>query len=575
MSLNFYCEEEANNREESANKYKNLFTDFEKNPPSFSESLTQMYTSSGLNNNKVKDLTADILNQCKQRIDSNFEKIRKKYANITKEDAYIICSYTCESKEMGYSPYRILNQNLVLDDRRNGVRNISKYLYLILKALRKLPRYYPKNKHLYRCLTVKVKLNQDPNNKNFIPYTGGNIKTFWGFTSTTTDAVTSYSFLKGTEKAKTGTIFVIGGDIWGYDIEVFNYFHEKEILLEPERKVKIDNALPPVNGIIYINCSILKSNLILTNEKITEPKIQVPTKIPEPKKKEPPKPPEKEKKTPTILAQPPLPKGPYPIKTILHPTGDDFDFLMGDYNHDGYLDLFCIKKRNTGSKCLEVHILSGKSNYQEWLLQTKTPHPEVDEKTTFLLGDYNLNGKLDLYCIQKRGHPSGKIYLNILKGSSEFKEWIMNVGTCFDSVDDSVDFAIGDFVGDRRPDLYCIKKTQKNYPKVGVVIIKAKDNYQSLLMDTGTILDKSIGDDFFGLTDYVGHGKRDLYVIKRSPKWIGFNVVDGTPEKLFQTYLMETGFPFSADKNCIFIVAGQKVLVVKKNGNDCTEVHLL
>ena len=98
MSLNFYCEEEANNREESANKYKNLFTDFEKNPPSFSESLTQMYTSSGLNNNKVKDLTADILNQCKQRIDSNFEKIRKKYANITKEDAYIICSYTCESK---------------------------------------------------------------------------------------------------------------------------------------------------------------------------------------------------------------------------------------------------------------------------------------------------------------------------------------------------------------------------------------------------------------------------------------------------------------------------------------------
>ena len=153
-----------------------------------------------------------------------------------------------------------------------------------MKALRKLPRYYPKNKLLYRCLTVNVKLNQDPNNKNFIPYTGGNIKTFWGFTSTTTDAVTSYSFLKGTEKAKTGTIFVIGGDIWGYDIEVFNYFHEKEILLEPERKVKIDNALPPVNGIIYINCSILKSNLILTNEKISEPKIQVPTKIPEPKK---------------------------------------------------------------------------------------------------------------------------------------------------------------------------------------------------------------------------------------------------------------------------------------------------
>ena len=39
--------------------------------------------------------------------------IKNKYENITKEDAYIICSYTCELKERKYSPYRILNQNLV------------------------------------------------------------------------------------------------------------------------------------------------------------------------------------------------------------------------------------------------------------------------------------------------------------------------------------------------------------------------------------------------------------------------------------------------------------------------------
>ena len=94
-------------------------------------------------------------------------------------------------------------------------------------------------------------------------------------------------------------------------------------------------------------------------------------------------------------------------------------------------------------------------------------------------------------------------------------------------------------------------------------------------MDTGSILDTSKGDDFYGITDYVGHGKKDLYVIRRSPKWIGFGVVDGTCEKLFQTFLMDTGFPFCADKNCSFIVVGQKVLVVKKNGNNCTEVHLL
>ena len=66
---------------------------------------------------------------------------------------------------------------------------------------------------------------------------------------------------------KTSTIFSLGGDIWGYDIELFNCFHEKEILLEPERKFIINNVLPPINGIIYITCSILDSPLIIDNNR--------------------------------------------------------------------------------------------------------------------------------------------------------------------------------------------------------------------------------------------------------------------------------------------------------------------
>ena len=232
--------------------------------------------------------------------------------------------------------------------------------------------------------------------------------------------------------------------------------------------------------------------------------------------------------------KPILPPGPYPIKTILHSTGNNFEFLMGDYNHDGYLDLYCIKKWSTGSKSVEVHILSGKSNYKKWLLQTKTPHPEVDEKTTFLLGDYNRDGTLDLYCVQKRGNPSGKIYLNILKGSSKYTEWIMNVATCVNEVGNNVDFDIGDFVGDNMPDLYCIKNNKKGPIKVDITIIKAKDNYQSLLMETGSYLDIGGDNCSFGIIDYVGHGKKDLYSIKRGNHNIGFKVVDGTCEKLFQ-----------------------------------------
>ena len=144
MSLDFYCEEEENNREESINKYKNIFINYENNPPSFQEALIQMFESCELDKNKIKELSDDIQNKCKRRIEPEFDLIRKKYENITKEDAYIICSYTCESKEKKYSPYRILNQNLASDDLKNSINNISKYLYIFFKSFKKIAKILSK-----------------------------------------------------------------------------------------------------------------------------------------------------------------------------------------------------------------------------------------------------------------------------------------------------------------------------------------------------------------------------------------------------------------------------------------------
>ena len=264
MSRNFYTEDEMKKREESINRYKSLFTDFDKNTPSLADALNQMFKASNLEEKKVNEFTKDIIKKCKSRIDPDFKKLKEKYENITEEDAYIICCYTCESEDRKYSPYRLLNQSLVSNNRENGVGNVSKYLYLFLKSLRKLPRFKPKDGMLYRCLTVHVSLVDDEKKKDVVPYKIGNIKTFWGFTSTSPDPNLTYTFLKG-EQMKTGTVFSLSGDVWGYNIEPFNFFKEKEILLEPERKFKILNALPPVNGIINITCEILKTNLILND----------------------------------------------------------------------------------------------------------------------------------------------------------------------------------------------------------------------------------------------------------------------------------------------------------------------
>ena len=268
MSLDFYCKEEDDIREESINRYRNLFINYDTKTPSLVEALEQMFKSSNLDKKKIDELIFDMINQCSTRIDPDFENIQSKYRDITKEDAYIICSYTCESIDRAYSPYRLLNRSLVANNREYGVNNISKYLYIFLKSLRKLPRYYPENNLLYRCLTIQVDLSQKEDNKS--SYRIGNKKTFWGFTSTSTNPNTTYNFLKKkdneSEAIKTGTIFILSGDVWGYNIEPFNFFHEKEILLEPERKYTITNILPPLNGVISINCDILKTNLVLSDK---------------------------------------------------------------------------------------------------------------------------------------------------------------------------------------------------------------------------------------------------------------------------------------------------------------------
>ena len=113
-----------------------------------------------------------------------------------------------------------------------------------------MPKYYPEKKVLYRSLTCQVNLSGGNEDKNTVAYTYGNKKTFWGFTSTSTDPNVAYSFLKDTvnevnEKVamKTWTVFALSGDVWGYDIELFNYYHEKEILLEPERKFIVTEIL--------------------------------------------------------------------------------------------------------------------------------------------------------------------------------------------------------------------------------------------------------------------------------------------------------------------------------------------
>lgn len=271
MSKNFYDKNEGIENDESINKYKELFTDYISNPPTLDESLEQIFISGGLDIGKVNEFIKQLRKDCENRLNDTWKEIKKNNPSLTYEQAIIISTYTCEAIDPEYSPFRILNRNLVSENRKEGLKKVSKYFYLLLTTLRLLPRYYPpsSNNYLYRCIDKKVNLMIDPENEKVVPYIRGKNKTFWTFTSTSPNFKKSTDFLginnkiKSENEFKIGTIFSISGKVWGYDITLFNVFEENEVLLEPERKYYIENHFPEQNELIYVFCQIKDTRIVL------------------------------------------------------------------------------------------------------------------------------------------------------------------------------------------------------------------------------------------------------------------------------------------------------------------------
>ena len=152
------------------------------------------------------------------------------------------------------------------EKREEAIKQISKYLFIFLKSLRKLDFFYPKGKYMYRCINKKVNLNKDNSNNYMISYLKGNIKVFWGFTSITSNVNMNYKYKGKVKEIEKGTIFDLYGNIWGYDISLFNSLVEEHKILEPEWESLVMNSISSCNSnkdLIHIRCKLEKCPSIL------------------------------------------------------------------------------------------------------------------------------------------------------------------------------------------------------------------------------------------------------------------------------------------------------------------------
>ena len=200
--------------------------------------------------------TAELVSEACTFAGKNAEKKGNLFEGFTAEDAAAVALYTYDLGHGGFenNPYRLLNKALT-GTTNEGLRKVRGLLYLVMCALRKLPRV--RGETLYRGVRSAVDNSE---------YKVGSVITFQGFSSTSTNMNTVKNFLLSVDdmdngKKSTGTLFVIE-DGWGYDIQPYSLFpNEREILLEPGMYFCVQSVI--VSDLTIVNMKMMDVHVIL------------------------------------------------------------------------------------------------------------------------------------------------------------------------------------------------------------------------------------------------------------------------------------------------------------------------
>lgn len=174
--------------------------------------------------------------------------------------------------------------------------------------------------------------------------------------------------------------------------------------------------------------------------------------------------------------------------TALHQTDNTWDFVAGDYNRDGVTDLIGLKKSATGSKSTEIHIMNGATNYKTWLKQTGTALEQTGDNFDFQAGDYNRDGVLDLFCIKKSETGSKSTEVHVLDGATNFQSFILQTKTVLEETKSGWDFLMDNYTSSNPTGIISLKESNTGTNTTEAHIFNGGINYQGFSLQTGSVL---------------------------------------------------------------------------------------
>lgn len=223
-------------------------------------------------------------------------------------------------------------------------------------------------------------------------------------------------------------------------------------------------------------------------------------------------------------------------RTSIGPTTDParHEHKFADFNGDGVADLYLFDRADRGQ--IAVHVLDGKSNFQEFLVRSLMPLP-ANPRYRLDAADYNGDGRAEVYAVDT--DDAGMTSVHVLSATSSFKTFLLQTKSVIHETGSDVwAHAVADFDGDRRADLYVFHKNDAD--RTAVHVIDAASGFRQYTLHTRTALPALQGTDW-GLDagDFDGDGRAEVYAI--DPADGGRTAVHVlSPTKNFQEFTLQT-----------------------------------
>lgn len=180
-------------------------------------------------------------------------------------------------------------------------------------------------------------------------------------------------------------------------------------------------------------------------------------------------------------------------------------------------DLVSVRTSGTGSGRVEVHTLTGASNYQTFSVHAATPLPAVPDGGDWVFGvaSFAGSGKPDLFAIRTRGGSSGRLEVHVLSAASGYKTWVSQKATAFGELQPgTMDLIVGD-AGQQGALTAVVYGGSTGSGMAEIHRLTAGSGYKTFDLHAATALHLSASNTFsFAWGDYDRDGTYELYAVK-------------------------------------------------------------